>query len=120
MPPLKYRKQKAMAKLFSNLTKIAEAAPDVAKEAAVETAYDIIAVSQQLVPVDTGHLKSSAGVDDVDAHVVRVGYEAEYAPFVEFGTSQSAAQPFLIPAFAQSEDTFRKRLAEAIEDALNK
>ena len=55
----------------------------------------------QLVPVDTGRLKSSIGY-----HVERtgggpvgyVGSEVEYAIFVEEGTWRTSAQPYLVPA----------------------
>lgn len=70
-------------------------------------------------PVDTGRLRSSITVadsegiiqdigsdafagDEVDApgdkFVVRVGSNVSYAAFVEFGTENMPAQPFLRPA----------------------
>jgi HK97 gp10 family phage protein len=109
-----------MARLRSDLTRLAELAPKLAKEALLQTAADVFDVSQQLVPVDTGALKQSGGVDVIDSSTVRVGYgdesQVDYAKFVEYGTSKSAAQPFLTPAFAQAEETFKKRITEKMQE----
>nr|AUN37290.1 hypothetical protein [uncultured bacterium] len=102
-------------KLVSNLTKIANQAPEAAREALLQTAADITLIAKQLAPVDTGALRDSIGADPVDSLTVRVGSDMPYAPYVEYGTSRSPAQPYLTPAFAQSEETFKTRLAEAMQ-----
>lgn len=57
--------------------------------------------AQDLVPVRTGNLRSSIAVGTerqgivVTAHIEAT---AKYAPFVEFGTKNQNAQPFLRPA----------------------
>ena len=65
--------------------------------------------AKRLCPVDTGRLRNSI------THVVRpsedsvyVGTNVEYGPYVELGTSQSKKQPFLVPAAANHEGTYRK------------
>jgi HK97 gp10 family phage protein len=64
----------------------------------------------QLVPVDTGRLKSSIGYT-VEATgkgpIAYVGSEVEYAAFVEQGTWRTSAQPYLVPAL----DAVRGRVA---------
>jgi HK97 gp10 family phage protein len=109
-----------MARLRSDLTRLAALAPQLAKVALLQTAADILEVSQQLVPVDTGALKQSGGADVIDSFTVRIGYgnddDIRYAKYVEYGTSVSAAQPFLTPAFAQSEETFKARIAEKFKE----
>ncbi len=120
-----------MAELKSDLTRIALMAPALASAAMLQTAQDIFEISQQLVPVDTGALKQSGGVDVVSSHEVNIGYgaglpryehgthgEQSYANAQEFGTMHQPAQPYLIPAFAQAEETFKVRLVEAIEAAV--
>lgn len=57
--------------------------------------------ARRLCPVDTGRLRASIiAVDGRDAAgiFVKVGTNVSYAPFVEYGTSRSPAQPFLRPA----------------------
>jgi HK97 gp10 family phage protein len=103
--------------LKSNLSKIAEQAPHFASVALLQTGVDVFNVSQQLCPVLTGELKASGGVDVISSLHVRVGYSAPHAPLQEFGTSIMASQPFLIPAFAQNEQTFAVRLRQAAENA---
>lgn len=58
-----------------------------------DTAYD-------LVPVRTGNLQRSLFVeqDEATGEVV-VGAAADYAEYVELGTSKMAAQPYLTPAY---------------------
>jgi HK97 gp10 family phage protein len=103
-----------MAKLRSNLTHLALQAPEAAKEALLQTGADIVELTKQLSPVDTGALRQSYGAVPVDSNTIQIGSDKEYAPFVEYGTSRMAAQPHLTPAFLQSEETFKARLAEAI------
>lgn len=50
-------------------------------------------------PVDTGRLRQSIGVQKIGQGHYRVGTNVQYAPFVEFGTRRTRAQPFMRPAF---------------------
>lgn len=104
-----------MATLKSNLTKIAQQSPLRASRALRQTAQDIFAISQQLVPVDIGELKESGEVEVVSEKVVIVGYKAPHAPFQEFGTVNMEAQPYLVPSFAQAEDIMKVRMKEEME-----
>lgn len=114
-----------MSKLRSDLTRIAINAPELASKALLQTGQDVYEVSQQLVPRDTTSLALSGGVEVIDSGTVQVGYgvpgefisgrePSKYAGYVEFGTSRSEAQPFLVPAFTQNEETFKQRLGQAI------
>lgn len=49
-------------------------------------------------PVDTGRLRQSIGLQKVGEGHYRVGTNVVYAPFVEFGTRRTRAQPFMRPA----------------------
>lgn len=104
-----------MAKLKSDLTRIALKAPKLAAEALHKTGQDVIQLTKQLTPVDTGNLQRSYRVEEVSESKVTVGTDVEYAPFVEFGTSRQSAQPHFIPAFAQSAETFEQRLKQAFD-----
>lgn len=53
---------------------------------------------KRLAPVDTGHLRASIRRDPVIGDTVSIRATAEYARYVEQGTSRMHAQPFLKPA----------------------
>jgi HK97 gp10 family phage protein len=107
-----------MAKLQSNLLRIALEAPKAAEKALRQTANDIVQVAKQLAPVDTGALQRSYRVEPADDSTMIVGTEIEYAKSVEFGSSRGApAQPHFTPAFHQAEETFKVRLKEAVLEA---
>lgn len=63
-----------------------------------KTAMDLEARAKQIVPVDTGLLKSSIQYQPADGLTAQVDVYAEYAEHVEFGTTRQRAQPYLIPA----------------------
>lgn len=68
-------------------------------------ALQIASIARQLCPVDTGALRDSIAIETYAGHrpgfgtAKRIVVGQFYAPFVEFGTSRMAAQPFLMPAF---------------------
>lgn len=79
-----------------------------------ETAEEIKETTQALAPGSTGALRDSyhtARVDDLNAIV---GTALDYSLHVEYGTSYSAAQPHLFPAF----EIARQRYFDAIRRLL--
>jgi len=63
-------------------------------------------------------LKQSGGVVPISSSSVAIGYgnaDVQYAKYVEYGTFNSPAQPYLTPAFAQAKETFKARLKQAME-----
>lgn len=80
------------------------------------------------VPVDTGDLKKSIGINRVKAPANSVifavsprrgkGLGGWYAHFVEFGTSKQSAQPFMRPAYENSADEALRRAKEYVQDRL--
>ena len=62
--------------------------------------------AKQRAPVDTGNLRRSitTEIDPArgDKATGRVGTGVHYAPYVEFGTRYTRAQPFLGPALEQA------------------
>lgn len=114
-----------MAKLRSNLTKIARQAPQSASRALVRTGRSVLNTASQLAPVDQGDLRESylkptalvelrAG-DYQDTRVVHIGSDVEHSAYQEFGTSRMDAQPHFTPAFIQNVETFKKILAEEVK-----
>lgn len=74
-----------------------------AKTVVSKTGHDSVASMQQLAAVDTGAMKNSTGVDiDSDGLGFEAGPTVEYAPFVEWGTTKMAPQPFVVPGFEQN------------------
>lgn len=103
--------------LKSNLSKIGQRTPELVSEALLQTGADVANLAKQLAPVDTGLLRQSIGSEPVDSKTVLVGTATPYSVYVEYGTSNAAAQAYLTPAFAQSEETFKARLAQAAQKA---
>lgn len=83
----------AMAKLKA----VAANLPKEADKIIEDGGERIFAMSQQLVPVDTGTLQRS-GMHQHEFLRSEISYNTEYAAFVEYGTSRMAAQPYLRPA----------------------
>ena len=54
--------------------------------------------------IDTGNLINSIEVGDVTPTQATLGVGAEYAEYLEFGTSRMEARPFLRPAMDENED----------------
>lgn len=95
-------------------TRIIRNVEESATRIITETANDVLDIAQQLVPVDTGALRQSGRVEAVSPTHVRIVFGNEqvtYAGLIEFGSSRSAAQPFLTPAMAQAESIVRRKAA---------
>lgn len=69
-------------------------------------------------PVDTGRLRNSiTHAMDGDELGAQIGTNVEYAASVEFGSSRSRAQPYLVPALEQERGPFQARVAQALRDS---
>lgn len=71
-----------------------ENALDVALE---EVGLTAEGYAKKKCPVDTGRLRNSIS-HDVKEKTAYIGTNVEYAPYVELGTVNTKAQPFLKPA----------------------
>lgn len=72
--------------------------------------------AKKACPVDTGNLRNSiTHTIDSGEDAVYVGTNVEYAPYVELGTSRTAAQPFLRPAATKHGSTYRAILRRNLE-----
>lgn len=80
---------------------------------------DIIRRSSRKVPVDTGTLKQSVYLEGKPFSIV-VGYNANYATPVEFGTYKMKAQPFFRPAIAEAKKKFKKNWSVQIQKEYRK
>lgn len=83
-----------------------------------EAAQIIFEEARSRVPVLTGGLYRSIGVNiRKDGMQAAIGSGAEHAPFVEFGTKQTPAQPWLYPAFLRGARHVRKTMRDWVGDA---
>ena len=65
----------------------------------LKSAYKVESKAKSLTPVDTGRLRGSITTDDNSTEgSIEIGTDVEYAPYVEYGTTKQAEQPFLNPA----------------------
>jgi HK97 gp10 family phage protein len=79
-------------------------------------AADVKALARRIVPVRTGHLRSSIYAK-IQGWVAEIGAEATYAIFVEFGTRYMRARPYLYPAIQRYLPQLEGIISEAIESA---
>lgn len=85
-----------------------------------EYAEKIWKEARDLVPVDTGNLRST--IEIRLKKTVLAGIKAligtdktTYAIYVEFGTQMMQAQPYLRPAFRKFKDEFLSKLADILD-----
>lgn len=69
--------------------------------------------SKKNCPVDTGRLRASI-TSSIGKLEAEVGSNVEYAIFVEYGTSNQSAQPFLRPALDNALPKLQKNIAKAL------
>lgn len=79
-------------------------------------AAEVQALAKQLVPVRTGHLRSSI-YTKISDWMAEIGAEATYALFVEFGTRYMQAHPYLYPAIQEHLPRLEAIICEAIDQA---
>jgi HK97 gp10 family phage protein len=109
---------KGMDKLHKALLECNELALKEARKAVAITALNIEREAKHRSPVDTGRLRASIRHQiDPNGLEGQVLTDVDYAPYMEFGTSRTAPQPFLNPAADLEQPEFVKRL-EAIGQKL--
>ena len=92
-----------------------------ARAAVKKVAADIERDAKLFAPVDTGFLRSSIGIDMAgNAYYSEavIGPTAEYAPYLEFGTSRMAPHAFMGPALDRHEWEFVAAFDRLAEEAL--
>lgn len=78
------------------------AAQELLRQKLARTAQAIRNDALLAAPVDTGRLRQSITVQEIAEDHYRVGTNVDYAPHVEFGTRNTAPQPFLRPALEKA------------------
>lgn len=67
-------------------------------------------------PVDTGRLRNSI-THTMDKSYAYIGTNVEYAPYVELGTVNTPAQPYLKPAATEHSETYKNILIDELMNA---
>ena len=101
--------------LSAGLTDASSQATRMAHTAAVKAALDTQAEARRRAPVDTGFMRASiAERSGIQGRTVwaETSVGAEYAAYVEYGTSTQAPQPFMRPAFEQARDVFVQMIGQ--------
>ncbi len=73
----------------------------------------IIKISRQTRQLG-GRLRDSIRAQEIMPGKWEVRASVPYAKYVEFGTRRSVAQPFLLPAFKATRNSFKKSVAKAV------
>ncbi len=109
---------------IQNLQKVLKQIPSLVKEelgkAVLELTLIIEAKAKELCPVDTGLLRSSIMPVVASWAEAYVGTNTHYAPYVEFGTRHSPAQPYLEPAFLEGQKQANKVFGRAVGRAISR
>lgn len=90
-----------MIKFTSNKGEVLKKLGDNKKLALEAAAVFVKSDAKARSPVDTGNLRSSIN-HRIAGEQAQVGATAEYAPYVELGTSKQRSQPYLRPAFEEN------------------
>jgi HK97 gp10 family phage protein len=110
--------------LAASFTAGSQAAGEMANMVVRKTAHDIAADAKNLVPVDTGNLKSSIGTDATATggggnYEAVIGPAAAYGLFVEVGTSRMGPRLYMSGALDNQQPSFVQAMEQVAERAVN-
>lgn len=104
---------------FTNpFPQIAQRAKPAAAQATEETAAETLELAQGFAPVDTGELRDSGMIEQVDETHQIVKFTSGHARFVHYGTIFQNANPFLFRAFEAMRPAFREKRKELVRNIL--
>lgn len=104
---------------FNHLPAVIHSLDSSVREVVEKVTVDVAAGADARAPVDTGALAASY-TPEMDGDTGTAGSNMEYAPYVEYGTVHSGAQPHLVPAADAVDNNMRqyaKQLGDMIEGA---
>jgi HK97 gp10 family phage protein len=95
--------------ILDNLDKLQVMVREGVQKKLEEAGEVALEVANELVPVDTGYLKSTLYMETQPGEV-KVGADASYAIFLEIGTVHQRAQPYLVPAMLAGAEHLKSSL----------
>lgn len=106
--------------LKSRLHEIAAGLDSFVQEGMKVGAERIAQAAKERVPVDSGALRDAIHTDarGKGVYVVAGDHHTFYGHMVEHGTSHSAPQPFLVPAFEENAELVRKLAGVSLRHGL--
>jgi HK97 gp10 family phage protein len=100
--------------MYSRLDKIAAGMTAKASAAVQKAALDVEGQAKGIAPVDTGFHKSAIQSQSMGALEAHVNAGAEYAVYLEYGTSKMAAQPAMVPAAEAVRSSFIRAMGQIV------
>jgi len=85
----------------SNTRAVMRVERNAARQTVLAIAGEVEGVAKELVPVKTGFLRGSIHVEEMGELKAEVIADADYAEYVELGTTRQSPQPFLLPALLE-------------------
>lgn len=86
-------------------------------------AESMVSLAKQLAPVDTGFLRDNISQTEkatINNMRVMVESQAPYSEFVEYGTINSEAQPFMTPAYESARRQVTNGMIRVMREAASK
>lgn len=103
--------------LNENIYRLAEKIEKGFKNGILRGGQIVCETAKELCPVDTGTLKNLITVKG-DTKSAIVSANTDYAEYVEFGTSKTVPQPYLVPALTLNKQAVISAVSEAIKEEL--
>jgi len=101
--------------LFKNLPKhLIDSFTEQTREGALDTVKE----AKRIVPVDTGKLKANIFVREHSFNKFEIVAATLYAGFVEYGTVNMVARPYIRPALYRFSATWSKKILDRFERKL--
>jgi HK97 gp10 family phage protein len=101
--------------LTAALQQLIEDYPEAVGQALLRIAEQVLQLSNVLVPVRTGFLKSTLGVRQNSNFSITFYASAPYAAYVEFGTHHMSARLFMTRALQQYQNAFAPEVAGTLQ-----
>lgn len=97
----------------SRLDDIIKTVPGKREDIVRRAAFHILGNAKIKAPKRTGFLRDNSNVT-IDGKTASVNFYAEYAPYVELGTSRMYARPFLYTSVETERQNFIDRLKKEL------